>query len=111
MTLESAMNATMNATTLEEMTAYLARVNRKLDDIDGHVTELWEDGEITVTKCNRGELYGQRGVHIIEAGNPAQTLPLTVFPVQFRSGHACVRLASVEEARQVRDALCWPEPV
>lgn len=98
----------MNATVSDEMTAYLASVHRQVKDIDGHAIELWEDGEITSTKCNRGELYGQRGLHSLSAGNPEQALPVDVFPGKC-NGHGFVRLASYEEAVKVRDTLCWPE--
>lgn len=33
----------------------------ELSTTPGHVVEVWEDGEITITKS--GDLYGQRGLH------------------------------------------------
>ena len=67
--------------------------------------ELWEDGEITLTKCSNGELYGQRNLHCIYNGNSTWALPLDVFPVKQANNHAFVRLESVEEALNVRKKL------
>lgn len=48
------------------------------DDEDGrptHVTEVWEDGELTTTKC--GDLYGARNIH--QSAKPILPAGFTIF--------------------------------
>lgn len=53
-------------------------IHNGLPDEDGrstHVTEVWEDGEVTVTKS--GELYGARNVH--QSAKPILPVGFTIF--------------------------------
>lgn len=56
---------------------------RQLDDVrakdveDSHVCQIWEDGEVTMTKA--GSLYGQRRLLMINFGTD-HALPVDMFP-------------------------------
>lgn len=52
----------------------------------GHVCQVWEDGEVTLSKG--GSLWLQRSMHMIEPGR-AKALPIDEFPRQMW-GHGCV---------------------
>lgn len=55
----------------------------ELAEQPGMVYEIWEDGEITLTKS--GDLYRQRSLHTIVPGIPDLNVPL---PVQGVKGHS-----------------------
>ncbi len=64
-----------------------------------HVCEIWEDGEVTLTKG--GSLYGQRNLHMIECGLP-RGLPVDVMPMRRGShGNVVVRYADHETVRNI----------
>lgn len=52
----------------EALEPYIAKPNsdegrEAIEDADGHIAELWEDGEVTTTKSHNGELYRARSLH------------------------------------------------
>lgn len=63
------------------------------------VYEVWEDGEITLTKG--GPLYGQRTLHRIQMGHPSKALPADRLPeYNGRHGHiVCKDNVDAEAAR------------
>jgi hypothetical protein len=65
------------------------------------VYEVWEDGEITLTKG--GELYRQRTLHCIEPGNPNKAWPIELFPVN-NGSHGYV-ITDLNGAEAVRAAI------
>jgi hypothetical protein len=62
----------------------------------GHVYEVWEDGEITLTKS--GELYGLRNLHMIQPGLN-RSLPWDSLPLK-NTRHS--RIATLSEATAVK---------
>lgn len=75
-----------------------------------HVYEIWEDGELTLTKC--GSLYGQRGLHQIRppfsAGNPNCTIDARLFPEECQShsrSHARIAVNNEAEVKVARKLL------
>ncbi len=65
-----------------------------------HVCQIWEDGEVTLTKG--GSLYGQRNLHMIEFGH-GMGLPLDVMPMtNSKHGYVVVRYA---DHKAVRDLI------
>ncbi len=89
--------------TREEFKAMLAAIHKQVKDIPKHAIEVWEDGEITMTKCSGGELYGQRNLHCMENGF-AHSLPRDLFP-EHTNSHSFVRTDSYEEGKQIRETI------
>ena len=68
------------------------------------VWEVWEDGEITLTKG--GELYGCRNLHCIWPGDPTRAKDPMEFPLQFqRWNHARIMVESELAAQTARAVL------
>lgn len=70
---------------------------------DWMVYEIWEDGEITLTKG--GDLYGQRTLHLMRGGDVSKALPVDCFPVKFKNGHGCIQVMTKEEAYTASDLI------
>jgi hypothetical protein len=66
--------------------------NPELIKAPGMVYEIWEDGEITLTKS--GDLYGMRGLHCIVPGKQGVNVPL---PVK-RGNHSSMAIADTDIA-------------
>lgn len=45
---------------------------------EGHVYQIWEDGEITIQKS--GSLLNQRTLHIVAPAFDGKAAPLSIFP-------------------------------
>jgi hypothetical protein len=69
------------------------------------VYEVWEDGEITITKG--ADLYGRRTLHTIALGGhtplPVETLPLP----NVDGTHSRIMVTSFEEAETVRNLIMY----
>lgn len=79
------------------MEKLLALSQPELRSIEGgHVYEIWEDGEVTLTKC--GSLYGHRNLHMMKMGEPGVNVPLP----DKRGPHSCMAIPGldVEKARR-----------
>jgi hypothetical protein len=64
------------------------------------VYEVWEDGEVTLTKG--GELYGRRGLHIVDSyGDGGLALPFDSLPIK-NSQHSRIWAASRKDAYRAR---------
>jgi hypothetical protein len=63
------------------------------------VYEVWEDGEVTLTKG--GELYGRRGLHVDSYGDGGLALPFDSLPIK-NSQHSRIWAASREDAYRAR---------
>jgi hypothetical protein len=74
----------------------------------GMVYEVWEDGEVTLTKG--GELYGMRNLHMIQAGNPGKTLPPDALPIKSSTGHSRIWAKDVKDANQACKLIQGPCP-
>jgi hypothetical protein len=70
---------------------------------DHMVYEVWEDGEITLTKG--GDLYGMRRLHLIKGGDVSKALPVDCFPVKFKNGHGCIQVMTSEEANEASNLI------
>ena len=71
---------------------------------DPMVYEVWEDGEITLTKG--GELYGQRNLHCIWPGDMTKSIPPNEFGPEYqRFGHARIIVGSSKEAELARKVI------
>jgi hypothetical protein len=66
------------------------------------VYEVWEDGEVTLTKG--GELYGQRGLHVDSCGDEGLALPWDSLPVK-NSKHSRIWAATREDAYRARGLI------
>lgn len=67
-----------------------------------HVCEIWEDGEVTLTKA--GSLYGLRSLHMI-APPLSAALPLDVMPRLNRRGLHGTVVVRFDERKCVRSAI------
>ena len=74
--------------------------NSVLAKKSGHVTQIWEDGEIT--SQNSGELLWMRGLHSLLGGIPNLRLPM---PVSFRDGSHFYAYVSGEDAVYIARAI------
>jgi len=80
--------------TVEELVT--ANHDQALEQKDGHVCQIWEDGEITLQKS--GDLLWQRNLHSIIPGKTGLNIPM---PIKIENhSYACV--TSVEVAHQIR---------
>ena len=66
---------------------------------DGMVYEVWEDGEITLTKG--GDLYRHRNLHCIATGDARKALPVDALPM-FNGKHSCIACRSDTDAKAAR---------
>lgn len=87
--------------TLEEIRARLALLNCPEARGDSMVAQVWEDGEVTLTKG--GDLLGQRSLHMIE-GPHTDKLPAVLFPNRNSGGHGWV-WCHYSHARAVREEV------
>ena len=69
---------------------------------DHMVYEVWEDGEITLTKG--GDLYGMRNLHVQRYGDESKALPFDSMPVRFGK-HGCIQVRTSEEAYAASDLI------
>lgn len=63
------------------------------------VYEVWEDGEITLTKG--GTLYGQRNCHMIAFGSTAKSLGADAL-VNKNGRHSSIAVMTDEQAQQAQ---------
>ena len=76
---------------------------------DSLVFEVWEDGEITLTKG--GTLYGYRNLHCIVPGDEKRALNPILFPEELRIyGHARIMVENGLKALEARDLLFGKKP-
>jgi hypothetical protein len=68
---------------------------------EGHIFRVWEDGEVSMTKC--GVLLNQRNEHMQEAGF-GKALPLWVMPEAYGS-HGFVFCIDSRQAADIRDMI------
>jgi hypothetical protein len=72
---------------------------------DAMVYEVWNDGEITLTKG--GELYGQRNLHSIVPGSEKDALPTdSLFPRYKHSRIVCRNKEDANYAVELIRGLC-----
>jgi hypothetical protein len=69
---------------------------------DHMVYEVWEDGEITLTKG--GDLYRMRGLHLIKGGDISKALPAESMPVRYGE-HGCIQVMTSEQANEASDLI------
>jgi hypothetical protein len=68
------------------------------------VYEVWEDGEITLTKG--GDLFGQRNLHCISEGRPDCAIPVACMPYETYSGeHGRIRVMTHAEAEKAQQLI------
>jgi hypothetical protein len=89
--------------THDEIKAFLASKDKSPKDIPGMAWEVWEDGEITLTKCSNGELYGQRNLHQM-SGPTEFKLPLDLFPHPGNT-HASVICDNEADCKEIRSLI------
>ena len=77
--------------------------NDTLAEEDGMVYQVWEDGEITLTKS--GRLLGQRSLHTIESGWSGKSVPTDWFPHDIQEGKHGFIYTDNEGADAVRHAI------
>lgn len=85
------------------VTARIASFHRSVADTPGHAIEVWEDGEITSTKCSGGVLYGIRTLHCLTPGFDS-SIPQDCFP-EHNAHHSFVRVATMEDAYIIREII------
>lgn len=66
------------------------------------VYEVWEDGEITLTKG--GDLYGQRKLHLDAYGDSGLALPWDSLPLK-NSSHSRIMAKNREDAEKARGLI------
>jgi hypothetical protein len=77
----------------------------RLADMEGHVTQIWEDGEITMQKS--GHLLDRRTLHCMKPGFDDVAAPLSIFPHKNKHKHAWAYVTA-EAAQTIRMAI-WEE--
>ncbi len=79
----------------------------ELAEIDGDmVYQVWEDGEITLTKA--GRLLGQRGLHMIEGGRVDKAVDPNLFPNVTKQNHGFI-YTDDKGSQAVRQAILQQE--
>lgn len=87
--------------TYEELIEFIRGChNPALAKKDGHVTQIWEDGEITFQKS--GELLWMRNIHSRREGIRGLKLPM---PVNYRDGSHSYAFVSDEDAVRIGRAI------
>ena len=81
-----------------EIIATLLAMHKPECQADSMVYEVWNDGEITLTKG--GELYGQRTLH--QMAMPLRTKHLPVNALHPRYNNSRIMVATHEEAQAAR---------
>jgi hypothetical protein len=95
--------------TNEEKMAALLALHNPAAQQQGMVYEVWEDGEVTLTKG--GDLYGQRSVHMVEPGNPAAALPVDAFPKRnWNDTHGWIQCMNSRDANEACTIIKGPCP-
>lgn len=84
----------------EKLAFALHSEERAKSNIETHVYMVFQDGEISMTKC--GDLLGQRGMHMLEAG-VTDVIP-SVFPNKMGE-NTYAYVDSREEAQAIRMAV------
>ena len=69
------------------------------------VYEVWQDGEITLTKG--GDLYGQRHLHMISIGVSEHSLPFDSLPLK-NSNHSRIAVKTADQANAAKTIICGP---
>ncbi len=70
---------------------------------EGMVYELWNDGEVTLTKG--GDLFRQRNLHCIEPGC-MPSLPVDFFPIRNADGrYGSIALSSHEDVKKAKELM------
>lgn len=80
-----------------------AASNDELAKEEGHVYQLWQDGEITSQKA--GELLWQRSLHQAESGLEGVRIPGLVFPHKKQWGDNSYLFCTEADARKIRQAM------
>ena len=94
----------MNPHDIDEVIAALVAMHKPAHIEDPMVYEVWNDGEVTLTKG--GDLYGQRNLHMTEFGFEGAPLPVEAFPQPcLRYKHARIVVANREEALAARELI------
>lgn len=94
------------AMTDDETRAFIAQHSNDALAKEHSVYQVWEDGEVTVTKG--GDLLGQRGVYCIAEGTGAKGWPVALFPHQNSSSHGFAYVTK-EGAKAIRNAIFTEE--
>jgi len=84
-------------TLLELRDFILDRNDDELAKSDGHVCQVWEDGEISLQKS--GDLLWRRNLHTMKLGF-VQSVPLDAFP--FVSGNHAYAFVTKDGADEIR---------
>ena len=87
---------------LEDKIAAVNALHQPEAYAQGMVYEVWEDGEITLTKG--GGLYGRRNLHMISFGNSAKTLGADALD-QKNGEHSSIAVMTRERAQQAQDII------
>lgn len=76
--------------------------NPALAQQEGHVYQIWDDGEITSQKA--GALLNQRILHMLVPGYTQSRLPVSMFPVVNTLGNAYA-FVTHEDAKAIHEAM------
>lgn len=69
---------------------------------DPMVYQVWEDGEITLTKG--GDIFGQRNLHMQQYGHPHISLEFHALPYKTEK-HSSILCASYDDAIMARNLI------
>ena len=87
---------------LKRMVAFLA-LHEPARQEDHMVYEVWQDGEITLTKG--ADLWRQRSLHCIHMGvNPEWAMPVDSMPVKM-NGHGSITVRDHATAKRAHDIV------
>jgi hypothetical protein len=82
-------------------------LHNPLAQADSMVYEVWEDGEITLTKG--ADLYGHRGLHTITYGNESKAWDVKLFP-KGNSLHGCIQCMTKQDAELAHNIIIHSTP-
>ena len=91
---------------MEEVIAKLLAMHRAEAWKHPMVYEVWHDGEVTLTKG--GDLYRQRSLHMIVAGNAKRALPADSL-IQLGK-YSRIMVDTAEEANEAATLILGPCP-
>jgi hypothetical protein len=80
-----------------------AHSNPELAKQVGMVYQVWEDGEVTLTKS--GELLGRRSLHMIRTGIDSLRVSPSLFPHQSKDGNHGFAYVTDKGAAAIREAI------
>ena len=89
----------MTAVDIKALALILHDMGHTTTKTKSHVYQVWEDGEITLTKC--GDLYGLRSLHMTRKGQSEVRVAMP----HAHGKHSYAAVGGSKDAKQLSDAI------